>query len=524
MIVRVTLENFMSHRKTVIEPAPGLTVLVGPNNCGKSALVAGLEAVCRNNALSYAVRHGEKSCRVTVETDDGHTVTWERRAKGGSTYIIDGERIDRIGRGSGGVPDRVHELLKLPFAADGSDTFELHFGNQKDPIFLLGDRASGRRAAQFLGLSSDAGKLLEMQRLHGTLTSQRQREKKRLEAEADTWSRRVEVLEPVNDTDEELALLEQEYDRLNQLAEDIRCLEELLPELRATSNEVEEASAREGVLRRLPVPCCQHDLAALDALLEGLRAHSSQKAWSERAVAALSDLAVPPMLHDMDQARAIFEELGQHCLEADRLAARADPLVSLTEPPQQEDFDAVRGVIDSLVRGKYALAHLRAAHSGLDLLAVPPALADPGPLRELMLRMADARSSVEAQRGVRVELASLQAPPALTQVGDIAALLADLKVREHRHSCARRVSDSLAGLEVPPAQADPTGLQSALAGLGEALSETDGRREEVAQASADAVAARELVESWVRDNPTCPACGSQMDVEHVVGDLGGEHV
>ena len=48
MITRIELTNFMSHAHTVIEPAPGLTVLVGPNNCGKSAVVAALQIICQN--------------------------------------------------------------------------------------------------------------------------------------------------------------------------------------------------------------------------------------------------------------------------------------------------------------------------------------------------------------------------------------------------------------------------------------------------------------------------------------------
>jgi len=39
MIRRIILENYMAHVRTVIEPADGLTVLAGPNNCGKTAVV-----------------------------------------------------------------------------------------------------------------------------------------------------------------------------------------------------------------------------------------------------------------------------------------------------------------------------------------------------------------------------------------------------------------------------------------------------------------------------------------------------
>jgi recombinational DNA repair ATPase RecF len=81
MISRIELYNFMSHAHTVIEPAAGLTVLVGPNNCGKSAIVSALQILCENDKGDYMVRHGEDECRIVLVTDDGH-----RR----------GERRDRI--------------------------------------------------------------------------------------------------------------------------------------------------------------------------------------------------------------------------------------------------------------------------------------------------------------------------------------------------------------------------------------------------------------------------------------------
>src|SRR4051812_29267549 len=100
----------MSHAHTVIEPAAGLTVLVGPNNCGKSAVVSALETLCNNASGAYMVRHDEKEARVTVETDDGHTLVWKRRGNVVS-YVIDGRDIHRVGRS---VPDDLHKLLRLP--------------------------------------------------------------------------------------------------------------------------------------------------------------------------------------------------------------------------------------------------------------------------------------------------------------------------------------------------------------------------------------------------------------------------
>src|SRR6476620_11343366 len=116
MIMRIELMNFMSHEHTVIEPAPGLTVLVGPNNCGKSAVVAGLQILCHNENSTYVLRHGERECLVKVETDDGHCIEWRR--KNAPSYLIDGKLFDRLGRS--GLPDELHQALRMPLV-DGSD-------------------------------------------------------------------------------------------------------------------------------------------------------------------------------------------------------------------------------------------------------------------------------------------------------------------------------------------------------------------------------------------------------------------
>jgi DNA repair ATPase RecN len=103
MIRKIVLENYMAHIRTVIEPAQGLTVLIGPNNCGKSAIIHALEMICYNSdAADYAIRHGAKKAVVTIETQDEdgsiHTIAWWRTAKSAG-YIIDGREISGMGKG-----------------------------------------------------------------------------------------------------------------------------------------------------------------------------------------------------------------------------------------------------------------------------------------------------------------------------------------------------------------------------------------------------------------------------------------
>src|SRR5438309_1676397 len=139
MIRRITIENFMAHGRTVIEPADGLTVLIGPNNWGKSAVVAALQLLCCNERSNdYMIRHDADAAQVTVETDDGHVVTWRRKRGGGVKYTLDGEFESRLGAlGASKVPERLHALLRLPRVEAEPEPFDVHFAEQKSPIFLL---------------------------------------------------------------------------------------------------------------------------------------------------------------------------------------------------------------------------------------------------------------------------------------------------------------------------------------------------------------------------------------------------
>src|SRR5882724_9289113 len=115
MIRRIVLENYMAHVRTVIELAEGLTVLIGPNNCGKSAIIHALEMICYNSdAADFAIRHGAKMATVTVETEDAdgakHTLVWWR-SKGTAGYSIDGRKIEGLGRS---IPEDLHDHLRMP--------------------------------------------------------------------------------------------------------------------------------------------------------------------------------------------------------------------------------------------------------------------------------------------------------------------------------------------------------------------------------------------------------------------------
>ena len=55
-----------------------MTVLTGPNNSGKSAVVEALRSVAQNPPPHHVIRHGATQAVVRVELDSGEAVEWVR--------------------------------------------------------------------------------------------------------------------------------------------------------------------------------------------------------------------------------------------------------------------------------------------------------------------------------------------------------------------------------------------------------------------------------------------------------------
>ena len=196
----------MSHRHTVIEPADGLTVLIGPNNCGKSAFVTALQILCHNSKSGFVLRHGEKKCEVILETADGHVINWSRKKNGSGIYVVDGEPFDRL---RGTVPAEVHAILKMPKVKCDNEEFDVHFGEQSEPVFLLRDR--GKASAQFFASSSDATHLVAMQSLHKSKVLVHKRDFKQLTGQHKSLTGQLEALDPVSELEKKLAETEQQF-------------------------------------------------------------------------------------------------------------------------------------------------------------------------------------------------------------------------------------------------------------------------------------------------------------------------
>ena len=104
-MIKVRIQNFQSIEDAEVE-IDGFTVITGPNNSGKSALMRAIRGVFTNAPAGPLVRHGAKHLSVGLAFPDGSTVLWEKGSKL-NRYTVNGKELSSVGRG---VPPEVSAL------------------------------------------------------------------------------------------------------------------------------------------------------------------------------------------------------------------------------------------------------------------------------------------------------------------------------------------------------------------------------------------------------------------------------
>lgn len=142
-VKRVTLRNFQKHRKKEIDLDEKLTVIIGPNDCGKSALLRGIRWCCLNRPGTTGLkRQGNKRTTTSIKLqlrNKLRSTTYDNVTRsighGGNLYSINGKKLKAVGTT---VPDEVRRLLRVD---------EINFQDQHHPLFWF-DLSPGQVAKQ----------------------------------------------------------------------------------------------------------------------------------------------------------------------------------------------------------------------------------------------------------------------------------------------------------------------------------------------------------------------------------------
>jgi energy-coupling factor transporter ATP-binding protein EcfA2 len=483
LIRRIELVNFMSHARTVIEPAEGLTVLVGPNNCGKSAVVAALQILCHNDNSTYVTRHNEKECSVTVETDDGHIVQWCRK-NNSPKYFIDGKPFDRLDRGA--IPAGLHEVLRMPkVVAEGNREFDVHFGEQKTPVFLL-DKP-GSHAAQFFASSSDAASLVEMQKRHQQKMTDARRERIQLQAKAEKLTADLSVLAATNQIEIDVEQLESRHEELGRLASNIGQITQ--------------------------------DVQTLDQAI--VRHHRR-----ESEATAFGALMPPPILVSPQPLEEVIAKLTRTQLDLERHSARAVSFSLLQIPPDIADERPFAELIRDL-----RSAHLRSARVESEWLATraivaPPVMTEVETLRTTALRINALSREVTLSEQQLIALEPLATVPVLSSEISLTQGVQNLLEAEAAAWRTEAVHRQLDTLVAAPDLTDTREIEAAICDLNRATDAVALLAQELKRAQRGIEEGERELRAWAEQQQLCPACGSPLDPNQVVvhaGSFAGGH-
>ncbi|EPR37082.1 hypothetical protein dsx2_1025 [Desulfovibrio sp. X2] len=427
MLKKLILENFMAHGRTEIELGEGLTVLSGPNNAGKSAVVEALRCLATNPTPRHYIRHGAKEARVTAVLEDDVRLTWVRREKYALYEIVrpgqeEPETFAKLGKS--GVPEEVAALLRLePVEVEGPERFiDVHIGNQREPIFLLNKSPSV--LASLLASSSEAAHLLAMQQaLAARVRESKTREKSVLSRMAGLDAG-LAAFTPLP----ELALRVEEAEAMHR-ALSVRLsavpgLARLCASLRGLAARRGEGQGRQKALAGLEAPPAPAQVRPLAALVAArLRLDAARGEARERS-GALAGLLRPPELSDTAGVRRALAELARLRGARGKAAVRSRELAELAAPPVLADAAGAARSGAELRRLAARRARLAARMEALAGLGEPPAPAVLAPLAERAAglsraRAAVARAAAACQRAAAAEKAcEARVREALATAGD----------------------------------------------------------------------------------------------------------
>lgn len=144
MIKKIKIQNIQSHKNTELELVPGINVIVGSSNNGKSAILRALYWVIYNRPLGidnlvshWAVdKKGNQIEPMSVEIENENGIVIRRRTRNENQYIVNDNELNVV---KTDVPEQVEELLCF------SDT---NIQKQQDSPFLL-SLTSGQVAQYF---------------------------------------------------------------------------------------------------------------------------------------------------------------------------------------------------------------------------------------------------------------------------------------------------------------------------------------------------------------------------------------
>lgn len=241
-IKSIMLRDFQAHTDTYIPLSPGVTLLTGDNDIGKSAIVTALRSIFYGKGNKTNIRHFCDKASVSIEFTGNRLLCWERNNKGKykESYVMLDENHDidnPLHRNDGAsLPDWLMEETGIGLI----DGLDIQLAWQKEPLSLLGEAPPMRAKALAVGSEADyvQGMMgLSKEDFNDAKASVKQGEKK-----LESWRVQLEYLKDIGKLKQNYDLINEEIQGSQENIKKIQRVKELISKIEVLSNKKEDFS------------------------------------------------------------------------------------------------------------------------------------------------------------------------------------------------------------------------------------------------------------------------------------------
>lgn len=262
---QLKIANFQAIGKAKLKFVPGLNVIIGPNDQGKSAIIRALRWVYRDAFTgTWFAKDGEARCAVAVKVDSDTIVVRDIERK-----LTDAGKTDRLVfnkysiRTRGADPQEYDKFRELPeevqsalqvskpivLGKGADEVIDLNFADQhRDAIFLM--NRPGSITARLLSYIIGLNPVIQGMRELATRQRNRHRDIKQLSGRRDELDEAIRQF-PADKLKREFAVLDSKVAAVRELQERHKSISELGDDLRITLQAGREAQRTNTALSKL---------------------------------------------------------------------------------------------------------------------------------------------------------------------------------------------------------------------------------------------------------------------------------
>ena len=246
---KVQVKNYQIIKNAEAEFVPGLNVIVGPSNNGKTSFIKAIKSLIYTEPGSTPIRHGTQAYIVGVQYN-GHTVILQKGLKD-AAYLVDGEKYTKYGTTT---PEEVSKALGIRELELNGKKEKINFWDQMNYPFLL-DKSS----TELFRFIVDSGEDDQISAALKDMVSDRQNINKEinqiqgsiivLDEQISSKTKTIEELKPRVEVAKQIIAMQTKVANLRQMA----ALLERIKELQYKQKELNEKS--ETYLKTLDTIC-----------------------------------------------------------------------------------------------------------------------------------------------------------------------------------------------------------------------------------------------------------------------------